>query len=46
MGSDIVLESTFHKAVPLDPSTISVDLPSSYSQADEGIVTSVKYQNP
>ncbi len=46
VGSDIVLESTFHKAVPLDPSTISVDLPSSYSQADEGIVTSVKYQNP
>ncbi|MBR4182179.1 MAG: hypothetical protein IKQ57_08650, partial [Candidatus Methanomethylophilaceae archaeon] len=45
-GTDIVLDTTYHKAVPLDPGAIAVDLPSSYSQTDEGIVTSVKDQSP
>ncbi|MBR6038380.1 MAG: hypothetical protein IKP53_06610 [Candidatus Methanomethylophilaceae archaeon] len=44
--TDIDLDTTYHKAVLLDPGTIAVDLPSSYSQADEGIVTSVKDQSP
>ncbi len=45
-GVKMVPEVCLEKSTDIDPSTITVNLPSSFSQKDLGIVTSVKVQNP